>query len=314
MDQLLAMRTFVRIAESGTFAKAADLLNLPRSTVSKLISDLEDHLDTKLIQRTTRSVTVTADGAEYYERALRLLDALQDMDQAARRTKAQPQGKLRVDIGSSLANLILIPAMPDFRKLYPDVEVFLGVSDRPVDLVSGAVDCVIRGGALHDSALIGRRICELEYVTCASPDYLARHGAPTHPGELQTGHQLLSYFSALTGKAFPLHFEQGADKIEVDHRSSVAINESTAHLTALLAGLGIGQTFRFAAQPHLDAGLLVPLLSAWTREHHPLYVVYPSNRHLNAKLRVFVDWVAQVFTHVDARRASLAGDQSICTN
>ncbi len=308
MDQLLAMRTFVRIAESGTFAKAADLLNLPRSTVSKLISDLEDHLDTKLIQRTTRSVTVTADGAEYYERALRVLDELHDMDQAARRTKAQPQGKLRVDIGSLHANLILIPALPDFRQRHPNVEVYLGVNDRPIDLVSGAVDCVIRGGALNDSSLIGRRICELDFVTCASPDYLSQRAAPLHPRELETGHQLLSYFSALTGKVFPLYFEQGADKIEVSSRSSVAVNESTAHLTALLSGLGIGQTFRFAAQQYLDNGRLVPLLDAWTREYHPLYVVYPSNRHLNAKLRVFVEWVAQIFARLDVRRVSAAGD------
>jgi LysR family transcriptional regulator, regulator for bpeEF and oprC len=307
MDQLLAMRTFVRIAESGTFAKAADLLNLPRSTVSKLIADLENHLDTKLIQRTTRSVTVTPDGAEYYERAVRLLDEINDMDQSARRTKAQPQGKLRVDIGSLLANLILIPALPDFRRRYPDIEVYLGVNDRPVDLVSDAVDCVIRGGALNDSSLIGRRICELDYVTCASPDYLVRHAAPSHPRDLETGHQILSYFSALTGKAFPHFFDQGADKIEV-YRSSVAVNESTAHLTALLSGIGIGQTFRFAAQPYLNDGRLVPLLDGWTREYHPLYVVYPSNRHLNAKLRVFVEWAAEIFARVDARRTSTADD------
>ncbi|HWJ74260.1 MAG TPA: LysR family transcriptional regulator [Kaistia sp.] len=308
MDQLLAMRTFVRIAESGTFARAADLLNLPRSTVSKLISDLEDHLDTKLIQRTTRSVTVTADGAEYYERALRLLDEVRDMDQAARRTKVQPQGKLRVDIGSLLANRILIPALPEFRQRYPDIEVYLGVNDRPIDLVSDAVDCVIRGGTLDDSSLIGRRICELDYVTCASPDYLAERAVPSHPRELETGHQLLTYFSALTGKVFPLRFEQSADKIEIDYRYSVAVNESTAHLTALLSGLGIGQTFRFAAQPYLDDGRLVPLLDTWAREYHPLYVVYPSNRHLNAKLRVFVEWVAQIFARVDVRRAPAVGD------
>ncbi|MCX5515747.1 LysR family transcriptional regulator [Kaistia algarum] len=308
MDQLLAMRTFVRIAESGTFARAADLLGLPRSTVSKLISDLEDHLDTKLIQRTTRSVTVTADGAAYYERALRLLDELHDMDQAARRTKAQPQGKLRVDIGSLLANRILIPALPEFRQRYPDIEIYLGVNDRPIDLVSDAVDCVIRGGALDDSSLIGRRICKLDYVTCASPDYLAERAVPSHPRDLETGHQLLTYFSALTGKVFPLRFEQRADKIEIDYRYSVAVNESTAHLTALLSGLGIGQTFRFAAQPYLDDGRLIPLLDAWTREYHPLYVVYPSNRHLHAKLRVFVEWVAQIFARVDVRREPAVGD------
>ncbi|WP_315836093.1 LysR family transcriptional regulator [Bradyrhizobium prioriisuperbiae] len=304
MDQLLAMRTFVRVADAGSFAKAADLLNLPRSTVSKLIADLESHLDTKLIQRTTRSLTVTPDGAAYYERARHLLDDLLAMDLAARRTKAQPQGKLRVDIGSSLANLVLIPALPDFRELYPDIELYLGVSDRPVDLVSGGVDCVIRGGKLNDSTLIARRICELDYVTCASPAYLARHGLPSNPSQLEAHHHILSYFSALSGRVFPLHFGRGGESIEVAARTGAAVNESTAHMSALLTGLGIGQTFRFAAKPHLEAGTLVSVLDDWRRDHHPLYVVYPPNRHLNAKLRVFVEWVATVFTRIGVKAAN----------
>jgi LysR family transcriptional regulator for bpeEF and oprC len=171
MDQLLALRTFIRIAEAGTFAKAADQLNLPRSTASKLIQDLEDHLGTKLIQRTTRTVTVTPEGADYYERALRLVGELEDMDAAAAHMRAQPKGRLRVDIGSSLANLILILALPDFRKRYPDIEVYLGVSDRPVDLIGEGVDCVIRGGALSDTSLIARRICLRGPLLCRG----ARH-------------------------------------------------------------------------------------------------------------------------------------------
>ncbi len=146
MDQLLAIRTFVRIAEAGNFAKAADALGLPRSTASKLIADLEDHLGAKLIQRTTRMLTVTPEGAQYYERALRLLTDLDEMDATVAHARAQPKGLLRVDIGSSLANFILIPALPDFRSLYPEVEVHLGVNDRPVDLIGEGVDCVIRGG------------------------------------------------------------------------------------------------------------------------------------------------------------------------
>jgi DNA-binding transcriptional LysR family regulator len=303
MDQLLAIRTFVRIAESGTFAKAADQLNMPRSTVSKLIADLEDHLGTKLIQRTTRTATVTPEGADYYERATRLIGELQEMDAAARRTRAQPKGRLRVDIGSSLANLILIPALPDFRKRYPDIEVYLGVSDRPVDLIGDGVDCVIRGGALADTSLIARRICELDYVTCAAAAYVEAHGTPAHPLDIERSHCVLSYFSSLTGKPFPLFFHRGDDVLEIDARSMVAVNESTAHMTSLLAGLGISQTFRFAAQPLIDHGSLITLLEDWSRPPHPLHVLYPPNRHLNAKLRVFVDWVAEVFATVgDAER------------
>ncbi|MCQ1571542.1 LysR family transcriptional regulator [Neorhizobium galegae] len=310
MDQLLAMRTFVRIAESGTFAKAADQLSLPRSTVSKLIADLEDHLGTKLIQRTTRTATVTPEGAEYYERISRLINELQDIDAAARQTKAQPKGRLRVDIGSSLANLILIPALGDFQERYPDVDIRLGVSDRPVDLVSENVDCVIRGGALSDTTLIARRICELDYVTCATVAYVERHGMPNHPTDIETGHNVLSYFSSLTGKAFPLLFRKGDEAYEISARSMAAVNESTAHMTAVVAGLGMSQTFRFMAQPYLDEGTLVPMLEDWGRSFHPLYVVYPPNRHLNARVRVFVDWVTDVFARFDAGKTAAAETRS----
>ena len=298
MDQLLAIRTFVRIAESGTFAKAADALRLPRSTASKLIADLEDHLGTKLIQRTTRSVNVTPEGAGYYERAVRLLAEVDEMDAIAANTRAQPKGRLRVDIGSSLANFILIPALPDFRALYPEVEVHLGVSDRPADLINEGVDCVIRGGALADTSLIARRICELDFVTCAAPSYLARHGTPARPSDLEQGHVLSSYFSSLTGKPIPLYFHRGDEVSEINVRSMVAVNESTAHLSSLVGGLGVGQTFRYVAQPHINKGSLVPILEEWSQPPLPVHVIYPPNRHLNTKIRVFVDWVVGIFVQI----------------
>lgn len=295
MDQLLALRTFVRIVETGTFAKAADQLNLPRSTASKLIADLEAFLGTKLIQRTTRTVTVTPEGAAYYERSNRLIAELEDMNAAVRLNQAQPKGRLRIDIGSSLANRLLIPALPQFRDRYPDIDIHLGVSDRPVDLIGEGVDCVIRGGELGDTSLIARKIGALDYVTCASPDYVERHGTPEHPSDLDHGHISLAYFSSLTSKPFPMIFHRNGERIEIGGDAEVAVNESTAHLTAIRAGLGIGQTFRVMAQPFLEDGSLIPLLKEWTRPLHPLYVVYPPNRHLNAKLRVFVDWVSEVF-------------------
>ena len=274
-------------------------MRLPRSTASKLVADLEDHLGTKLIQRTTRTVSVTPEGAEYYERAVRLLTDVDEMDAVAANMRTQPKGRLRVDIGSSLANFILIPALPEFRTLYPEVEILLGVSDRPIDLINEGVDCVIRGGALADTSLIARRICELDFVTCAAPSYLAKYGTPAEPSDLEREHVLASYFSSLTGKPFPLYFHRDDDVIEVDRRSMAAVNESTAHVSGLVAGLGIGQTFRYVAQPHIDNGGLVPILEKWSRPPHPLYVMYPPNRHLNAKLRVFVDWVGGVFAKID---------------
>jgi len=306
MDQLQALRMFTRIAEAGAFSRAADALNVPRPTATKLIKDLEAHLGVKLLQRTTRRVTVTAEGAAYYERAARLLDEVEDMDALVAHTRAQPRGRLRIDIGSSLANLILIPALPDFRSRYPEIRIDVGVGDRPVDLIGEGVDCVIRGGVLADTSLVSRRLADFDYATCASPAYLEEKGSPAHPQQLEQGHCLMSYFSSLTGKPHLLLFQQDGKEFEVDGKTMVAVNESTSHLTGLLTGLGIGQTFGFMARPHFASGALVPVLEEWGRPPHPIHLLYPPNRHLHAKLRVFVDWVSGIFARFDCRRAPTA--------
>jgi LysR family transcriptional regulator for bpeEF and oprC len=307
MDHLLALRMFVRIAEAGTFGKAADQLSLPRSTASKLIQDLEEHLGTKLIHRTTRTIIVTPEGAQYYERARRLIVDLEEMDAAARQTRAQPKGRLRVDVGSILANQILLPALPQFQQAYPDIELRLGVSDRPTDLIGEGIDCVIRGGPLADTTLIARKLCEMEFVTCCSAAYLAEHGIPGHPRDLEQQHRIIGYFSSLTGKIFPLRFTRGDETLEINAHAAVAVNESTAHMTALAAGLGIGQTFAWFVRDLVARGDMAHVLEDWQPPRHPLHIMYPPNRHLNAKVRVFVDWAVQVFAPVDARVAPHAG-------
>jgi len=314
MDQVLALRVFVRIAETGAFARAADTLSIPRPTVTKLVQELEAHLGTKLLQRTTRRVSVTPEGAAYYERAARLLAELEEMDAGASSARVQLRGRLRVDVGSSIANLILIPALPGFRARFPDIHLDLGVSDRPVDLVGDGVDCVIRGGVLADTSLVARRIAEFDWVTCASPTYLNARGVPGHPSELAArkhgeggtrvpGHAVAAYFSSLSGRPFPLHFQRGAEDLVIEPRAGVGVNESTAHVSALLAGLGVGQTFRFMADPLICAGALRAVLADWTRPRQPIHLVYPSARHLSAKLRAFSDWVAEVFAPYDDRAA-----------
>ncbi len=313
MDQSLALRVFVRIAESGAFSKAADSMNIPRPTVTKLVQDLERHLGTKLLHRTTRRVSVTAEGAAYYERAMRLIGDLDEMDESAARAQAQPRGRIRVDIGSVLANMILIPALPGFRARHPELYIDLGVSDRPIDLIGEGVDCVTRGGELADTSLVARRIADLNWVTCASPLYLGARGVPRHPSELVPhsqetkdktrvpGHAIVGYFSSLTGRAFPLEFRRGAEQVLVQGQAVVAVNESTAHLSALLTGVGLGQAFKFMVVPHLDSGRLRTVLGDWSRPRQPLHVVYPSNRCLSSKTRLFVDWVAEVFAPFDDR-------------
>ena len=300
MDQLLALRVFVRIAEVGSFAKAADSLNLPRSSVSKSLQDLEQYLQTKLVERSTRALTITPEGEAYREHAQRLLADLDEMDGAAAGTRASPRGRLRVDVGSSLANLIIIPQLPDFRARYPDVELQLGVSDRPVDLIGEGVDCVIRGGELADTSLIARRLCTLEAVTCATPAYLSAHGVPRHPHDLKA-HAGITYLFQQTGKSYPMRFTKGSETHEIYPGSTIGISESTAHTNAVLAGLGIGQIFRFGVSAHIAAGRLVPILEDWDQPNAPIHLVYPATRHQSAKLRAFADWVIDLFARPGCR-------------
>ncbi|KAA0973012.1 LysR family transcriptional regulator [Pseudomonas sp. ANT_H12B] len=288
------MRAFVRVVETGSFSRAADQLALPRSTVSKLITDLEKHLGIKLMHRTTRAVAATSDGLEYCSHARRLIAELDSVDTTARGKKLKPGGHLRVDAPASFAHCLLIPALKDFHREYPDITIALGISDRPVNIVGEGVDCVIRAGELDDMTMIGRKIVELQYVTCATPAYLERMGTPSSPIDLQKNHVQAGYFFAATGKSEPLIFEDAYHRHEIGH-CEFSTNDGNGLKEMMLAGLGIGQHFRRIVQPYLDAGELVPLLEDWSRPAMPFHVIYPTNRHQNARLKVFIDWVIQMF-------------------
>ncbi|TWO70320.1 LysR family transcriptional regulator [Caenimonas sedimenti] len=295
MDQIQSMRVFARVVEAGSFTRAAESLDLPKGTVTKFVQHLETRLRVKLLNRTTRRVTVTPDGAAYYERTARVLNDLDDIEASMSNAQANPSGRLRVDVGSSVASLIIIPALPEFFRRYPEIQLDLGVGDRPVDLIGDNVDCVIRGGDLVEQSLVARRIGNMSLVTVATPDYLKRHGTPRHPLELEDKHTTVNYFSPRTGRPFPHEFVKDGEMLEISGRYSVAVNESNAHLAAVLAGLGVSQTVVFSAAPHLASGELVEVLTEWTRPAIPLHVVYPPNRHLSAKVRAFVEWTAELF-------------------
>ena len=300
MDKFSAMQAYVRVVEAGTFTKAADSLNLPKPTVTRLIQTLETHLQTKLLNRTTRRVTVTADGAAYYDRAVRILGEMDELESSMSRAKANPRGRLRIDVGASVGQMLLIPALPDFHVRYPDIQIDLGVTDRPVDLVGENVDCVPRGGEITDQSLVARRIGEFHLVLAATPAYLKRHGMPRHPTDLEDErHRVINYFSHRTGRPFPFNFQKGDERIELTGQHIVSVNDSNANLAAGLAGLGIVRTTTFMARPHFDSGALVPLLLDWCADTIPIHVVYPPNRHLSTKLRVFVDWAADLFARSD---------------
>lgn len=294
MNQLLAMRAFVRVVETGSFSRAADQLALPRSTVSKLITDLERHLGITLMHRTTRMVGTTTEGLEYYNQAVRLIGEIDALDHAVRGKKLKPRGHLRIDAPASFANCLLIPALPEFCRQYPDVTVALGISDRTVNILGEGVDCAIRAGELPDMMMVGRKICDLDYVTCASPAYLARMGTPSSPDELRENHIKVGYFSAATGKSEPLVFENGVDRQVIDQQM-VSTNEGNGLIRMMLAGLGIGQHLQRFVQPHLDCGELVVILENWTRPAIPFHIIYPPNRQQSARLKVFVDWVLNTF-------------------
>ncbi|XPP74601.1 LysR family transcriptional regulator [Serratia liquefaciens] len=292
---LLAIRVFNRVVETGGFTRAADSLRMPKATVTKLIQSLEDHLQTKLFKRTTRSVSVTPEGECYYQRTVKWLAELEQMEGSMTESQSAPQGVLRIDVGGATARQLLLPALPDFIARYPQIQIDLGVGDRLIDLINDSADCVIRSGPLADSSLIARRLFELEWVTCATQAYLAHYGTPQHPCDLELGYPLAHYRHALNDRILPLHFVDRGKEIDIQHRYHVSVNESNALLAAALAGLGIIQTFRFMAQPHLDRGELVSLLHDWQPPAEQMYVVYPSNRHLSAKMRVFIDWAIETF-------------------
>jgi len=295
MDQIQAMRVFARVVETGSFTRAADSLALPKGTVTKQIQALEARVRVKLLNRTTRRVTVTPDGAAYYERASRLLTELDDLDASMTNAQANPSGRLRIDVGSSMANLLLIPAIESFYERFPDIQLDMGVSDRIVDMIADNVDCVIRVGEISDQSLVARRIGHLAFVNVASPGYLRRHGVPMHPHDLEKSHRVVNHFSGNTRRMYPLEFNKDGEHIEPDAPYRLAVNESNSHTTAVLAGLGASQMVTFIAQPYIDRGELVRIMPDWTREPLPIYVVYPPNRHLSAKVRAFVDWAAELF-------------------
>lgn len=295
MDRFEAMRAFACVVEVGSFTKAADTLHLSKSSVTQLVQQLETRLRVKLLNRTTRRVGLTPDGAAYYERVVRLLADLEEAEASLTGAAAQPRGRLRVDVPSPLARLMLIPALADFHARYPDIQLDMGVSDRVVDLIGEHVDCVIRGGELADQSLVARRIGSLRLQAYAAPSYVQRAGVPRHPQELEDSHhRIVGFLWARTGKVQPYTLQCGDQRLYVRGRHMLAVDDGNAYLAAGLAGLGVLWLPDYMGAPHLERGELVPLFEEWHVEPMPLYVAFPPNRHVSARLRVFMDWVAEV--------------------
>lgn len=295
MDRFDAMQAFARVVETRSFTQAAQTLHMSKTTVTQLVQQLEARLRVRLLNRTTRQVNVTADGAAYYERVVRLLADMQDAETSLSSASAAPRGRLRVDVPSPLARLILVPTFPDFHARYPDIQLHMGVSDRVVDLIGENVDCVVRGGEPGDPSLVARHVGDLAIRLYAAPSYLARAGMPAHPLDLEAApHQIVGFLWSSTGRILPFSLQRGEERLEVRGRYALAVDDGNAYLAAGVAGLGMLWLPHYLAAPHLAKGELVPLFEDWTIAPMPLYLAFPPNRHVGARLRVFIDWVVEL--------------------
>lgn len=293
MDRIEAMTCFARVAESGSFTKAASTLGLSRTTVTQLVQQLEARLRVRLLHRTTRTVKLTADGAAYYANVLKLLVDLDEAESSLLQSTAAPRGRLRVDAPAPLARRVIIPALPKFLARYPEIKLRLGVSDREVDLIADGVDCVIRGGEPAPSELIARRLGLLAFGVYAAPEYLKRFGRPAHPRDLVTPQQrVVGFMRPRVGTVRTLELRKARETVAIQGRDDIAIDDGDAYLAAGVAGLGIIGVPTYMARVHAGNGELVRLFADWEVEPMPLYVLTPPSRHPTARVRAFIEWVA----------------------
>jgi DNA-binding transcriptional LysR family regulator len=295
MDRFQEMQVFVRVMERRSFTQAAEDLQVPRATVTNAVKRLEARLNTRLLERTTRVVTPTLDGEAYYQRCKRLLADLEDAEAAFR--QAAPHGLLRVNLQSTLARYFVMPALPGFLQRYPGIELHIGEGDRLVDLVREGVDCVLRAGNPQDSSMIARRVTELEQVTCASPAYIEKHGEP-HDLQALEGHHAVNYVSTLTGKPYPLEFRTPDGIKLMTLPGTVSVTGTEMYAAAAVAGLGIVQVPRYRIAEQLKSRRLKPILTGYPPPTLPVSVLYPQNRQLSPRVRVFVDWLSGLFDKV----------------
>ncbi|MBN3806209.1 LysR family transcriptional regulator [Paraburkholderia sp. Ac-20336] len=294
IDRITAMRTFIRIVDTNSFTRAAESLNIPRATATTIVQNLEALLGTALLIRTTRRLSVTPEGAAYYERCAQILADIDEMEASIRNSTDNLTGRLRIEMPNSVATAIVLPALDEFHALYPNLDLAIGVSIRTVDLVSEAIDCSIQLGELPDSSLVARQLGTLEHVTCASPAYLARHGTPVDLDDLHA-HVAVNCVSPHNGRECDFDFEVDGEALTVKLDGFVRVTDEQAYLTCGLQGLGLIQPARVAAQPYLDAGLLREVLPQWKPVPMPVSIAYVKNRRVSPRVRAFVDWLAELF-------------------
>lgn len=292
MNQLDTLKIFQRVAELASFSGAARQLGLPNASVSLAVQQLEQMLGTRLLQRTTRRVQLTADGEAFYRRSQDLLDEFESL-RGMFRAGGQPlSGKLRVDMSSAMAREVVLPALPIFLARHPQLEIELSASDRRVDLVAEGFDCVLRTGTLDDSSLVARPIGHLAQINCASAAYLKKHGTPRTLEDL-AHHQLVHYRQVLGGRSPGWEWFDGTQTRTLPMAGSVTVNSTETYYAACQAGLGLIQLPLVGAQKRkmLDGGKLVEVLPQYRPAPMPINLLYASRRHVPARLAEFMDWL-----------------------
>ena len=294
MDRLLELQTFARVVELGGFTKAGDSLQLSKTTVSDLVQSLEARLGVRLFQRTTRRVTVTPEGAAFYERCASILADLEEAEASVMQARVALQGRLRVDLPSAFGRLYVIPVLPQFLARYPDLRLELGTGLRPVHLLEEGVDCVVRMGEQPDSSLVARRIGTMRFICCASPEYLRDHGAPRRPEDL-SAHRCINLMSNRTGRVLDWKFLRNGERVDLTLDGVLAVNDHEAMAAAGIASIGIVRIVEYVALPYLESGQLTQVLADWTAEQRfPISVMYPHSRHLSVKVRIFAEWMSEL--------------------
>lgn len=294
MDKLHAMEVFTKVAELGSFTRAAERMNMAPASVSAAVQNLEAHLGVRLFTRTTRKINLTDDGRAYLERSLRVLAEIDETESALKQTQTRPQGKLRVEIPTGLGHMYVTPALPAFAERYPEVQVVMTLNDRFVDLTEEEVDVILRIGALEDSTMVARKLYEARFIVCASPDYLKRHGTPRHPRELAQ-HNCIGYFSASLGRSARWNLKRNGEPYTHAPTGTLAVNNSEAVVDLASAGAGIICMLETGLFRAIRDGRLVPILEDWETQSMPVNALYWPSRHLSAKVRVFIDFIAELF-------------------
>ncbi|AIO37222.1 LysR family transcriptional regulator [Burkholderia sp. AU19243] len=297
MDTLLSMRVFTRIVETGSFTRASDTTGLTTPRVSALLSALEQHLGCRLLNRTTRRISLTEDGQAYYERSVAVLREIDDMEASVSQARNVPRGRLKVNLPPAMAKQVVVPALPAFLDAHPGIMIELGVTDRQIDLVGEGVDCVVRIGALDDSGMIAKRIGSLTTCTCGSPAYFARFGEPQTVDDLAQ-HVGVSHISADTGRPRVWDYVVDGEPRIVQMCGTVAVNDADNYIECGVAGIGMIKTSLYLVEPYLKSGRLREVLTDFNAPPRPISVLYPPNRHVPVKLKVFVDWLSGLFEQI----------------